>query len=72
MKLSSDAPPRGTVRDWLEARANAGGTAIVFPETGSTLDWTSLRRDAFAFSEALTVRGTRKGESVAIVAPITD
>ena len=35
-------PPMGTVRDWLRARADAGGVAIVFPETGEQLDWAEL------------------------------
>ncbi len=69
MKLSPDHPPRGTVRDWLDARAGAGGAAIVFPETGARLDWAGLRDAARGFAMALTARGAEKGESVAIMAP---
>ncbi|WP_415921923.1 AMP-binding protein [Tateyamaria sp. SN6-1] len=69
MKLERDAPPRGTVRDWLDARAEAGGTAVVFPETGARLSWGALRDAARGFAMALTERGVTKGESVAILAP---
>jgi acyl-CoA synthetase (AMP-forming)/AMP-acid ligase II len=69
MKLSPEAPPGGTVRDWLEARAAAGGVAFIFPETGEALTWPELRAAAAGFAAALTVRGVRKGESVAIVSP---
>ncbi len=69
MKLRCDTPPEGTVRDWLAARADRGGTAIVFPEDGTRLDWPALRDAALAFARALTARGAARGESVAIVAP---
>ncbi len=69
MTLSPDAPPQGTVRDWLEARAAAGGTAVVFPETGETLAWPALRDAARRFAAGLAARGAAEGESVAIVSP---
>lgn len=69
MKLSRDRPPQGTVRDWLAARADRGGTAFVFPEDGSRLDWPALQDAALSFARALTARGAARGESVAIVAP---
>lgn len=69
MKLSRDTPPQGTVRDWLAARADRGGTAFVFPEDGSHLDWPALQDAALSFARALTARGAARGESVAIVAP---
>ena len=69
MRLSRETPPEGSLRDWLAARAERGGTAIVFPETGETLDWTALRADALRFARQLTARGVAKGESVAVVAP---
>ncbi len=67
--FSTSSPPEGTVRDWLDARAAVGGTAIVFPETGYELTWQALREGAIAFASALSERGAEKGESVAIVAP---
>ena len=69
MKLSQQSPPTGTVRDWLAIRAAAGGTAMVFPESGSQLDWATLQQAAQAFARDLTGRGVQKGESIAIVAP---
>lgn len=69
MKLRRDAPPQGSVRDWLNARANAGGIAMVFPETGETLTWEMLRDSAARIAGELTAQGISKGESVAIVHP---
>ncbi|KMW57245.1 Acetyl-coenzyme A synthetase [Candidatus Rhodobacter oscarellae] len=72
MKLDPRQPPKGTVRDWLAARAQAGaggGAAIVFPETGEQLSWTDLEAQARGFACGLTALGAAKGESVAIVAP---
>ncbi|MEL7163829.1 MAG: AMP-binding protein [Pseudomonadota bacterium] len=69
MTLDPSKPPGGTVRDWLDQRALAGGTAIVFPETGATLDWAELRAAARGFAAQLTEHGVEKGDSVAIVSP---
>lgn len=69
MTLSLTTPPEGTVRDWLARRAEQGGTAIVFPEDGTRIDWASLQAEALAFAGHLTARGAAKGESVAIAAP---
>ena len=69
MKLDASTPPIGTVGDWLKARAQAGGVAIVFPETESVLSWADLRADATAFARHLTSKGAAKCESIAIIAP---
>ena len=69
MILQATSPPGGTVRDWLDARAASGGPAIVFPETGDELPWTTLRAKAEMFAAALTAKGSKPGESVAIVSP---
>lgn len=69
MKLDAQTPPKGTVRDWLNHRANTGGTAMVFPETETTLTWEDLRRDAVSIASHLTAQGVAKGDSVAIVHP---
>lgn len=63
------SPPKGTVRDWLDTRAESDGTAIVFPETGDALSWRSLRDQARQTAMGLTGLGLAKGESVAIVQP---
>ena len=67
--MTPDAPPQGTVRDWLDRRAEEGGTAIVFPESGGELRWSALREAARGLAGALTARGAAKSESVAILAP---
>lgn len=62
-------PPKGTVRDWLDARATADGIAVVFPETSETLTWRSLRDDARDMARKMAALGIEKGESVAIIHP---
>ena len=69
MKLEPGAPPAGTLRDWLDARAEAGGVAIVFPETGGELTWSELRDAAARIAGDLSAQGFAKGESVAIMHP---
>ncbi len=69
MILSPDSPPSGTLRDWLDARSQAGGTAVVFPETGETLGWDTLQTRARAIAAHLTALGVAKGDSVAIMMP---
>ncbi|MEO9576355.1 MAG: AMP-binding protein [Tateyamaria sp.] len=69
MKLSTASPPEGTVRDWLNARADAGGTAITLPETGQELSWAELRATAAETAADLTSQGIEKGESIAVVHP---
>ena len=62
-------PPAGTVRDWLDARAEAGGVAFIFPDTGEVLHWTELRDTARRLARLLTAKGIEKGASVAILHP---
>ncbi|WP_299602752.1 AMP-binding protein [uncultured Tateyamaria sp.] len=69
MILDRNTPPKGTVKDWLDARADTGGVAIVFPETGDALNWRTLRDEARAAAEGLAGQGVAPGESVAIVHP---
>lgn len=69
MKLDTRTPPEGTVRDWLDARAEIGGTAVVFPETDERLTWRDLRDAARAMAQGLVGLGVAQGESVAIVHP---
>ena len=42
MILDTLTPPQGTVRDWLNHRANQGGVAMVFPETSEDFQWTDI------------------------------
>lgn len=69
MKFDPDHPPEGTVRDWLDARAESGGIAMVFPETDEVLSWSALREEARQTARSMSGRGIAKGESVAIVHP---
>ncbi|MEM6305037.1 MAG: AMP-binding protein [Pseudomonadota bacterium] len=69
MKLSLTEPPKGTLRDWLDARATAGGTAVVFPDTGEVLSWPALQGHAAAVAADLTAQGIARGESVAVMHP---
>lgn len=69
MKLERSTPPKGTVRDWLDARALADEIAIVFPESQSSLSWKDLRAEASALAKGLAGLGVQPGESVAIVHP---
>lgn len=69
MRLDPNTPPLGTVRDWLEARAAEGGTAMVFPDTGEDLSWSDLLSEATATACLLLNKGIRAGESVAIMQP---
>jgi acyl-CoA synthetase (AMP-forming)/AMP-acid ligase II len=67
--MSAQTPPEGSVRDWLDARADAGGTAVTFPETGEELSWPDLRNHAAQVAGDLTAQGVAKGESIAVVHP---
>ncbi|MEP3845198.1 MAG: AMP-binding protein [Paracoccaceae bacterium] len=69
MKFDPTVPPTGTVRDWLDARAETGGTAFVFPETNESLNWQDLRAHAAQVAGDLTAQGIAKGESVAVMHP---
>lgn len=62
-------PPQGTVQNWLDARAQDGNVAIVFPETGEQLTWRELRDEARSMAQGLIGAGIKQGESVAIVHP---
>ena len=55
MIFDSTHPPKGTVRDWLDARATADGIAVVFPETSETLTWRSLRDDARDMAQKMAI-----------------
>ena len=69
MKFDRQTPPAGSVRDWVDSRANDGGTAFVFPETGETLSWSELQAHAKKIAEDLTAQGIAKGESVVVMHP---
>ncbi len=69
MKFDPNTPPKGTLRDWIDARAETGGVGFVFPETGEQLSWDDLRAHCAQVAGDLTARGIAKGESVAVMHP---
>ncbi len=69
MKFSRTMPPEGTVRHWLDHRAEGGATALRFCETGEVMDWRALRDAARGLAGHLTDLGLQRGESVAIMHP---
>ncbi len=69
MIVDKATPPEGTVKDWLDARAATSDTAMIFPETGESIDWRSLRDTASAMAQGLVGLGIEQGESVAIAHP---
>jgi len=69
MKFDRQKPPAGTLRDWVDSRANDGGTAFVFPETGEILTWRDLQVHAEKIAADLTAQGIAKGESVVVMHP---
>ncbi len=69
MRFDPATAPTGSVRDWLSARAQTGGIAFVFPETGETLDWETLRSHCAEVAADLTAQGIAKGESIAVMHP---
>jgi len=62
-------PPEGTVRDWLDKRADEGGVAFVFPTEGSKISWEALRCQAAHIAGHITSKGARLGDSIAILHP---
>ncbi|MCG7520817.1 AMP-binding protein [Ruegeria sp. Ofav3-42] len=62
-------PPKGTVRDWLDIRADQGGTGFVFPDGAQDLSWEELRSSARSVASMLTGLGVGKGESIALLYP---
>ncbi|MEO0773609.1 MAG: AMP-binding protein, partial [Pseudomonadota bacterium] len=69
MKFDPETPPKGTLRDWIDARAGVGGVGFVFPETGEALTWEDLRAHCAEVAGDLTAQGIAKGESVAVMHP---
>ena len=69
MKFDPTTPPTGSVRDWLDARADAGGIGFVFPETGEELSWQDLRDHATQTAGDLTAQGIAKGDSIVVMHP---
>jgi acyl-CoA synthetase (AMP-forming)/AMP-acid ligase II len=69
--FDAQTPPKGTLRDWIDHRADTTPNAVshYFVEKESTLTWGELRDAAHNVALHLTALGIKKGESVAICKP---
>ncbi len=67
MIFDVSSPPKGTIRDWLDARADEGGLGFVFPEDDDSLEWGELRNTAREIAAMLTSRAIAPGESIAVM-----
>lgn len=64
------SPPTGTVRSWLDARADGQGAEIShYFLDAEPLTWAELRRSAAEIAGKLSGLGLAKGESVALMLP---
>lgn len=71
MRFDPATPPDGTVRDWLDHRAETTGATVshLFPGTAPSLTWAELRDQARDIAGRLTGLGIPKGASVAVMLP---
>lgn len=71
MTVDDHTPPQGSVRDWLDHRAEADGArnAYLFFDGLAPLSWSDLRQRARIIAGQLTATGLTKGTSVAILQP---
>ena len=71
MKPSEDTPPAGSVRDWLDYRAEASGGAFShrFFDGGPPMTWAEMRSVASGIAERLSGMGIEKAESVSLMLP---
>jgi acyl-CoA synthetase (AMP-forming)/AMP-acid ligase II len=67
MMFDSLSPPKGTIRDWLDYRADTApnDTCFFFSEGEEPLTWLALRDMAHKIAVGLTIKGIERGESVA-------
>ncbi|MDG2339776.1 MAG: AMP-binding protein, partial [Paracoccaceae bacterium] len=64
------AAPSGTIRRWLDERAETNGTAYqFFDDPVDTFSWSDLRTEARSIAHHLTSLGIKKGASVAVIMP---
>lgn len=70
MRLDAHAPPGGTVRSWLDMRAEVQGDMVshIFTDA-DPLSWTELRAAAAEIAARLSGLGLAKGDCVAVMLP---
>ncbi|MBO6919199.1 MAG: AMP-binding protein [Rhizobiaceae bacterium] len=69
MIINASTPPKGTVRSWLDHRAENDGIAFTFPDGEADLTWRELRDKAKLIAQGLVAKDISKSESIAIVYP---
>ena len=71
MNFSEDTPPAGSVRAWLDHRAEVSGCTCShqFFDGGPHMTWAEMRSVASGIAERLSGMGVEQGESVALVLP---
>ncbi len=71
MRFDARTPPSGTLRDWIDHRAETRGDTVsyVFTDGADPLDWAGLRKAARDVALRLTGLGIPAGASVALMLP---
>ncbi|QJF49664.1 AMP-binding protein [Roseobacter ponti] len=69
MTPAANGPPQGTLRMWLDARAEDEATAYVFTDGSPSLTWSALHTEVRCLAQRITAKGVAQGESVAILHP---
>ena len=71
MKFDAEHPPAGTIRDWIDHRAETAPDAHshLFPSGEDPITWAELHRSARDIARQITGAGISKGESVALCQP---
>ena len=71
MRFDASAPPSGTIRDWIDTRADETPDAIshVFTDNDAVLCWHDLRESVRGIAQALAGLGIEKGGTVGLCQP---
>lgn len=71
MKYDATTPPDGTVRDWIDFRADTSPDVVshIFPDDDSMITWRDLRHECRRIAGQITRLGIEKGTSVAMCQP---
>lgn len=71
MNYDATTPPDGSVRDWIDFRADQAPEAIshIFLDDNSTITWRALRQECRRIAAKITALGIEKGTSIALCQP---
>ncbi|MCA8835340.1 MAG: AMP-dependent synthetase, partial [Proteobacteria bacterium] len=66
MRFVASAPPSGTIRDWIDTRADETPDAIshVFTDNDAVLCWHDLRESVRGIAQGLAGLGIEKGGTI--------